>query len=448
MPHSIRSQGATQSISLVVLLSISLTVNGLAQDVGSHPIVDSAAVARQRYQEALAQFRGGDQRAGLATALSAASAWPSQPAYHSLVATMAARIGDTTAAVQALDRLAALGARHPVERDPAFDAIRASPAVLRAVRQMADATRPEPRSSLGAAFGPAEFFAEGLAVGPDGTVYIGSIHHRRVLGQSPDGQVAELVGDPDSVWAISGLAVAADSRSLWLTSNAIPQMQGYDSTLDGRAELVQVALADGRVLARIPVGHDRGGAMLGDLVLAGDGTLYASDTRGQALWRVRPGAREAVLLATHPLLRSPQGMVLTADGTGLLVADYSHGLLRVELTTGAVVALEVPQGMTVLGIDGLARHGRDLIAIQNGGVVPRVVRIRMDAHESHVLSLDVLDRNTGVADEPTLGVVAGDDYLYVANSQWEKRGEDGTPLPGAKLTPTMILRLPLGPPTP
>jgi len=222
-------------------------------------------------------------------------------------------------------------------------------------------------------------------------------------------------------------------------------MEGYDSTLAGRAELVQVGLADGRVMARVPVGGERGGAMLGDLVLANDGTIYASDTQGQAIWRVLPGAGGAELLATHPLLRSPQGMVQTVDGAGLLVADYSHGLLRIDHTTGSVGPLDVPAGMTLLGIDGLARHGDDLIAIQNGGVIPRVIRIRLDPAERRVLAFEVLDRNTAAADEPTLGAVVGDDFFYVANSQWEKRGEDGATLPGAVLTPTIILRLPLGP---
>jgi hypothetical protein len=221
-------------------------------------------------------------------------------------------------------------------------------------------------------------------------------------------------------------------------------MDGYTPALEGRAELVRVAIDDGRVLDRVPVGAEAAGAMLGDLVIAPDGGIYTSDTRGQVIWHLAPGAALARVVARHPLLRSPQGLVSAEDGRGLLVADYSHGLLRVDPASGGVTPLAVPPGITVLGIDGLMRHGRDLIAIQNGGVVPRVLRIRLDAAERRVTAIEVIDRNLGVADEPTLGVVMGEELFYVANSQWEKRTEDGSPLPGAALAPTVILRLPLG----
>lgn len=444
MPLNLRPWGRVPAGWLLVLSSISFAANGFAQAPGAGTKVDSAAAGREHYRQSVQSARAGDLRAALAAAERAVRAWPAQPAYHSRLASVAAQLGDPVAAARALERLTQLGARYPVEEDPAFEAVRSSSPIRRAVDQMSAATRPLVRSTVAAVIGPTDWFAEGIAVGPDGTMYVGSIRRRQVLVRSRDGREAELVPRTERLWAVSGLALAPDGNSLWITSNAIPQMEGYDSTMAGAAEVVQVGLPDGQVLARIVVGAERGGAMLGDLVLAPDGTVYLSDSRGQGIWRVRPGARSAELMAHHPLLRSPQGMALSAGGGALLVADYSHGLLRVDLATGQVVALPAPAGVTLLGIDGLARHGLDLVAIQNGGVVPRVVRIRLDGAEAAVRSVEVLDRNTPVADEPTLGVVVGDDFLYVANSQWEKRDEDGTPLPGAVLLPTVILRLPLG----
>jgi len=52
-----------------------------------------------------------------------------------------------------------------------------------------------------------------------------------------------------------------------------------------------------------------------------------------------------------------------------------------------------------------------------------------------------VDRNLELADEPTLLAKAGDGFLYVANSQWEKYGEDGVRRPGARLEPPRLLRL-------
>lgn len=449
MPSALQCAHASRSLAGLAILLILLSTNLLSQSppmpatpVASHPVVDSAAAARQRYQAAVTQLRAGNLSKAMELAATAQSAWPAQPAYLAAVASLAARAGDTVRAIQALDQLATLGGAHPVARDPAFEAIRQVPGLVLAVERMAARTGAWPKSSPAATLGPDDFFAEGVARSTDGTFYVGSVRQRRILRVTAEGVESPLTGPGDSLWAVSGIVLAPDGRSLWVSSNAIPQMERFDSPLDGRAELVRVSL-DGRVLQRIPVPAGAGGAMVGDLLVAPDGGLYASDTRGQAIWYLAAGASAPRLVARHPLLRSPQGMVLAASGGHLLVADYSHGVLRVDPASGSVEALPAPVGTTTLGIDGLARHGRDLIAIQNGGVVPRVVRLRLDPTERRIVAVEVLDRNLAVADEPTLGVVAGDEFFYVANSQWEKRGDDGQPIAGAALTRTVILRLPL-----
>jgi len=448
MPHSLHSLRPLILAVVTALSGILSPANLLGQSVRSHPLADSAAVARERYREAVGQYRSGDLRAALGTAQLASAAWPSQPAYLGLVAQLAAQLHDTAQVVLALTRLADLGTAYPVERDPALAGLRNMAGVRRALERMAAVTAPLPTSLHAATIGPPDFFAEGIAMGPDGSIYVGSIRHGRILRRRPDGSTTDLLSGQDSLWAVSGLAIAPDSQSLWATSNAIPQMAGFDSTKDGGAELVQVALDGSGVIARHPVGRDVGGAMLGDLLVGPGGEVYASDTRGQAIWRLATRGSAPEIIARHPLLRSPQGLVMAADETTLIVADYSHGLLRIDPGTGSVSPLESPGGVTMLGIDGLARHGRDLIAIQNGGVVPRVIRIRLDPGERAIVGIEVLDRNVAIADEPTLGVVVGDQFYYVANSQWEKRDEGGTPRPGAALAPTIVLRLPLraGPP--
>lgn len=433
---------------LALFLTLSLgpilnPTNLLAQAAPSHPAADSAAVARERYREAVGLLRAGNLGLAVRTAQLATSAWPSQPAYLGLVAQLAARLKDTALVARTLSRLGELGATYPVERDSALVGLREAAPVRAALDQMATATALLPASSPAATIGPADFWAEGLAVVGDGSILIGSPHHRRILRWYPSGQVVDLLPDADSLWGVSAIALDPDGRTLWATSNAIPQMAGYDTALAGRAELVRVGLDGSGVRSRHPVGSAGGGAMVGDILVTPEGTVFASDTRGQAIWRLIPGAATPTIVARHPLIRSPQGLVLAAGQAQLLVADYSHGLLRVDPATGSVHHLPVPAGTTLLGIDGIARHGRDLVAIQNGGVAPRVIRVRLDAAERVVLGIEVLDRNLTVADEPTLGVVVGDAFYYVANSQWEKRREDGSPLSGATLAPTVVLRLPL-----
>jgi len=413
----------------------------VAAQPGPHPAADSAASGRRYYQEAVAEFRAGNLIRAKELAALAWRAWPTQPGYPSAVASLAARSVDSVMAAAALSALADLGASHPVERDPAFEAIRDAAPIQAVVARMRQATGPLVRSQPLATVGPADFFPEGVARGPDGAFYLGSIRQGRVLRRTADGREEDLLPPGERRGAVSGVALAPDRATLWITSSMIPQFEGLEAAREGQAELVRLDLA-GRVLLRVPLPAVQP-AMLGDLLVDSEGGVYASDTRGQAIWYLEPGGSVPRIVARDPLLRSPQGMVLSAEGRHLLVADYSHGILRVDPATGRVDHLGAPGGWTLLGIDGLARHGPDLIGIQNGGVVPRVIRIRLADGEGRVVAVEVLDRNTAVADEPTLGVVDGDDFYYVANSQWEKRDDQGNPRAGVTLVPTILLRLPL-----
>ncbi len=446
LPHCLPNR---PTLRLIASLAILLPANSLAQSdrmparpAPSHPWADSAAAAREHYRAAVAAFRAQDLPTARRHTLLAQRAFPAQPGYLVALASLAARAGDTAAAVVALSQLTALGASHPLEADPAFQTMRSAPPILAVVEHSRSVLGSWANSRVEATIGPADFFAEGVARGPDGSFYLTSVRHGRVVRRTPDGRETDLLAPGETLWAVSGIGLASDGQSVWVSSNAIPQRAGYDSTQDGRSELVRLNVSGG-VMRRIAVPGGEAGAMIGDLLVMPDGGVYGSDTRGQAIWYLESGGSEPRVVARHPLVRSPQGLVPAGDGIRLLVADYSHGILMVDPRNGAVEPLPFPEGTTLLGIDGLARHGRDLIAIQNGGVVPRVLRLRLDAAETRLVAVEVIDRNLKVAEEPTLGVVVGDDFYYVANSQWEKRGEDGTPRDGVTLVPAVILRLSL-----
>ena len=127
----------------------------------------------------------------------------------------------------------------------------------------------------------------------------------------------------------------------------------------------------------------------------------------------------------------------------MYVADYSHGLLRVSLTSKRVNPLTAPRGVTLLGVDGLYWHRGALIGVQNGVTPARVVRFCLDPGGRSVRRLEVLDRNPAVADEPTLGVIEGDSLVYVATSEWEKYDDAGKRVAGTKLRPATALSVAL-----
>jgi hypothetical protein len=136
-------------------------------------------------------------------------------------------------------------------------------------------------------------------------------------------------------------------------------------------------------------------------------------------------------------------MAIAADGRTMFVADYSHGLLRIDLASRAVSHVSPPPNATLLGIDGLYLHHGALVGVQNGVTPPRVARFCLDTMGKVVRRVETLDRNPSLVDEPTLGAIVGDSLFYVATSEWEKFDDDGKRVAGVTLRPATVVALAL-----
>lgn len=235
------------------------------------------------------------------------------------------------------------------------------------------------------------------------------------------------------VGPILGIAYDPASDRLWFAAAPVFGSDGGRTGLFahdfGTGQLVSVATTDG-------------GLNLGDVAIGRGGEVFAADSRSGAVYRSRGGAALEVVVPAG-VLRSAQGMAVSADGRSLYVADYGLGLARVDLASGAVAAVRPAPGIGTSGIDGLLREGADLIAIQNGWRPARVVRLRLSADGGAIDAAEVLERGHASHDDPTQGVIVGQELLYVANSQWPKYDESGVLHPGATQTVTHILALPL-----
>ena len=126
------------------------------------------------------------------------------------------------------------------------------------------------------------------------------------------------------------------------------------------------------------------------------------------------------------LLSSLQGAATTPDQTQLIVADYAMGLHFIDRATKSVQTIGFAGGTTLLGIDGLLRHGDALIGVQNGVNPQRIIAITLAADGRSIASVRVLSANDPNIPEPSLGTIADDKYCVVANAQWSKFKDDGT----------------------
>jgi DNA-binding beta-propeller fold protein YncE len=288
-----------------------------------------------------------------------------------------------------------------------------------------------------------DLLTEGIAYDPKArSFFVGSVHQGKILRVDVHGRTTEFVPSGlKGFWAPLGMRVDPAHRVLWVAGAALPQTVGYDAADSGRSGLFRFDLASGALTGRFPLPTDGQPHTLGDVTIARSGDVYSTDSRGPGVYRVRAGSDSIEEFVTSPLLLSAQGLALDAEERTLYVADYSRGILRIDLATRAVRLLETADDVLALGIDGLYLVEGSLVGIQNGVAPHRVVRLGLDASGNRVERAEVLERARPDYAEPTLGVVVGHDLFYVAASQWERFHDDGSIDAPGMLRPPLVLRL-------
>ncbi len=406
---------------------------------------DSASRARQLAREGTAALRAGDTSTAHARLISATTVWPTQPAYLWTRAQLAAARRDTNDVVAALTQFAALGMTRLLEHDRFLASWASTPRIATVAAALVANASPIDNSTVRRTLRDSTTWPEGVAYNArTDRFFVGSVRNRNVYVSDERGSHPLWTTAQPNVGAVLAVAVDPDQVHLWATTAGIPQMSGYTPADSAIAALLKIRIGDGAIVARWDLPPSAAGHTLGDVVVSAAGDAFTSDSREPVLYRLRKG-KQVLEAFRDPLFRSLQGVTPDPDGRHVYVADYSHGLLRLDVTTGAVTRLADAPSSTSLGVDGLVWFEGSLIGIQNGVSPARVVRFRLDASHTRVVRQEVIDRNFLVADEPTIGVIVGRSYVYVANSQWEKFDDRGVRVAGTVLTAPVLLSIPLTP---
>jgi hypothetical protein len=239
------------------------------------------------------------------------------------------------------------------------------------------------------------------------------------------------------------MTVDQKRRILWVATSALPPMNNYDVKMEGQAGVMGFDLESGKVAHKDFAPADSGKHSFGDVALDGNGNVYVTDSASPAIYRVKVGTSKLEKVFEGDPFVSMQGLTFGSDDRTLYVADYSIGLVALDLKAKQARLLNVPDNVTLLGTDGLYWHEGRLIAIQNGINPHRVARVSLDKSGGAVTGVEVLESRSPLFDEPTLGVVARAKFWFVANSQWGLYGEDGKLKEGAELKDPVILELSL-----
>ncbi len=417
------------------LLLASVLVFVASPAVGQTP--EAAAASRKVFADAAKARERGDTDEYLRLMREVMQLRPDQPGAQYRMAGALARKDQADEAIGMLKRIAAQGLYFRLEGDPDFANIRDVLAAAGVSDAFAENLKPKIASEVAFRLADKDMLPEGIAHDPKtNTFFIASVHQRRIIARATNGtEMTFGKGRDDGLWSVLALRVDAERRHLWATTAAIEQTKDLDPADAGRTAVIQYDLDTGKVLKRFEPPRSDKPLIFGDLVVSSSGRVIVSEAQQGGLWRISGGTLE--LFIPPGKFASPQGMAFPNQGNWLYVADYSLGLLRVDIATRKVEQVKVPGEYSLLGLDGLVRFGNDLIAIQNGIRPHRVVRIALDS-SGQVSGVTILEANHPDHSEPTLGVLVGDHFHYVGNAQWDKFPKGAA---AADAVPPVILKL-------
>ena len=380
------------------------------------PAADRPAIELR--EEARAAASRGDLAAARRLLDQALAAQPDSPALLLELAAVAARQDDGPAAIAALEKIAALGAAPPVERDPRFASLQGSAPFRRVFQAFSRLREPagvaEEITSLTGRTG----ILEGIAWrARTGDLFLGDVRHRGIWRQDREGRVARFSAEDESLLGIFGLAIDEARGLLWATMSAVPEMEGFSPEMKGTAGLAAFSLATSELVRVVEVPDDGRQHGLGDLHVADDGTVYATDAKAPVIWKLEPGAEELQRFAEERSLVSLQGIVRWRDD--FLVADYQRGLLAVSAADGRFRQLLPPPGASLVGLHGLVATPAGIAATQAGITPERVVLLVPSDAEDRVRSVAVLASGHPGLNDLGLITLVNQQPTWVSGAGWD-----------------------------
>lgn len=420
--------------NLVLVLAVSTSM----AFAGSGAVDEPAALAARRLaREASSQALAADPAARVAKFTEAVALMPEHPRYWLGLAAAHTAAGQAGRAMKALGRIADMGNFFDLAPLEPLAPLREREDFRTLVARMAGLREPAGRGEVAFELPGMSGLVESIAwCGKTGECFFGDVHLGAVWRRGPDGVVSKFApGDSGQrLFGVFGLEIDEPRGSLWAALSAVPEMRGFVPELKGRAGIAELDLATGAVRRVLMVRADNSEHVLGDLLVAEDGAVFATDSAEPVIWRLAPGGDALERWVGSPEFLSLQGLAFSHDGSALVVAAYGNGLLRVDLATREVMRLPAPIGTTLLGVDGIERCADGaLIAVQNGIDPARIVRVEITEDARAIRAVSVLESGHAALADPTLVCRSGGEMLVVGDAGWRffEAGKGGESAPRA-----------------
>ena len=287
---------------------------------------------------------------------------------------------------------------------------------------------------------PGDLIPEGIAYDEKlNNFYLSGLHRHKIMryGRYSD-EMKDFIGVGYSGYGMGvGMKVDPISRRLIsLSSN------NTDSTF---ASSVHFWNLDDPSIHEAIVHTDTLGFFFNDLIIDRSGNIIITDTDGSRLWQIENGETDLQIIYEEAELY-PNGLAYDPLRDQIYIASWQKGILRLDQESNATKSIHFNDVKASQGIDGLYYYNNSLIGIQNGYQdlsKHNIVRFILD-DDFMISRIDTLAINHSSFNIPTTGVVVGDRFYCIANSQLDNLDQETNKIIDTSIIdPTYILGIPL-----
>lgn len=265
---------------------------------------------------------------------------------------------------------------------------------------------------------------------------LSSIDQRKIIAVR-NGETREFL-DPQA-GSLLGIALAPQQRALFACSTVSKLGKEYMRPNENEhSEVLEIDLDRATVRRTIGFPEPSKPHFCDSVVATARGDVYVTDSGANSICWIFAGSRTMTRCVAALGRLYPQGVV-PANGSKLLVASYAVGIVELDFATEAWRQVHAPDGAKLAGIDGLTGYKNCLIGVQNGAKPARVLVMHLNAAKDTITRVDEVNLGNTELDEPTWGNVAGEQFVFVGNSQNETYRTKGA----AAMKPTLLMQFPL-----
>jgi hypothetical protein len=272
----------------------------------------------------------------------------------------------------------------------------------------------------------------------DKSFYVGSTRKGKIVRVDESGNASDFIAPrQDGLWMVIGIKINPTRRILWVCSYDGENLEGYKPGDTRAAGVFAFNLDTGKLVRKWTIETPGEVHAFNDLVVTRGNDVYITHMFDDAaIYRISDKAQELEVLARPAGLKDANGITMTPNEATLFVAG-ADGIYAVDRSTGASRPLQAAADNPLASIDGLHYYRGSLIAVHPTSVR----RHRLDEANTRVVSTEILEADHPLFDNPTSGVVVGDEFFYVANGQFGAVQKDGSLPPMDQLNEPAILKL-------